>query len=124
MIAKVIAYFDKTACVCCDQKCNKAWGISQRPRVQLQDLGTDPDDFYFLADDEIAEDAPANPRTYEGSDAKPTAYENPEEHLLNKWCVRECERFAMSAPGEWELPIVLPDMEHPEPNVKRSEDAR
>lgn len=101
MIARQIIFFGKPACVCCDKQCHKAWGINQRPKVQLSK--TDPDDYYFLADHEIAEDAPANPRSYEGGDAKPTAYEDPENHLLNKWCIRECERSELSSvnkPGE------------------------
>ena len=116
-----ITYFGqktKVACdgnskIACDGNCRKAWGINNRPKRQLSD---DPDDYVFLADSELG-DAPADPGTYEGGYGKPTS---PAE-FPNKWCVRECERSEMSAPGKWELPLVLPDMENPEPNMKREQ---
>ncbi|GAA0271067.1 hypothetical protein LNAOJCKE_0893 [Methylorubrum aminovorans] len=92
MIARQIVYFGQPAVVICDAKCGKAWGINCRPRVTLSD---DPDDYAYLADDELGE-APSDPGTYEGGDAKPT---EPSERL-NRWCVRECERCAMSKPGK------------------------
>jgi hypothetical protein len=73
--------------VACDAKCDKAWGINNRPRVQLSD---DEDDYEFLADDELGA-APVDPGTYEGGHAKPD--EVPEKH--NKWCARECERSVL-----------------------------
>ena len=48
---KIIQYFDQPCKVACDEKCEKAWGINNRPRVQLSD---DPDDYAFLSDDELA----------------------------------------------------------------------
>lgn len=84
MIAKAITYFDQHVCVCCDANCQKAWGINNRPKVQLSD---DDDDYAFLADDELGI-APVNPGTYEGGHAKPLT----PDARLNKWCVRECER--------------------------------
>jgi hypothetical protein len=95
----VITFFCQPARVVCDRQCHKAWGINNRPRVQLSD---DPDDYAFLADDELGE-APADPGTYEGGDAKPLS---PDE-FPQKWCVRECERCAMSQPGEYHLPLVV-----------------
>ncbi|SFF17177.1 hypothetical protein [Methylobacterium sp. yr596] len=92
-IARQITYFGQTAVVVCDAKCNKAWGRNRRPKVQF---GDDPDDYAFLADDELGE-APTDPGTYEGSHGKPTT---PAERL-NKWCVRECERLGMSEPAEF-----------------------
>jgi hypothetical protein len=90
MILKRITYFGQPAAVGCDAKCNKAWGINSRPKVQLSD---DEDDYEWLADGELG-DAPADPGTSEGGDTKP-AFPEP---LLNKWCVRECERCAMTPP--------------------------
>lgn len=91
MIARQIVYFSQPAVVICDAKCGKAWGIHGRPRVSLSD---DPDDFAYLADNEVGE-APADPGTYEGGHAKPAC---PDERL-NKWCVRACERCTMSSSG-------------------------
>lgn len=92
MLAKTVLYFGNPVCVCCDGNCAKAWGINSRPRVQI---GTDEDDYAFLADDELG-DAPVNPGTYEGGHAKPTE----DSERLNKWCVRECERSDMADLGE------------------------
>lgn len=97
----VITFFDQRAKVACDRRCEKAWGINNRPRVQLS---ANEDDFAYLADGELSE-APADPGTCEGGHAKP---DSPAE-FPNKWCVRECERCALSAPGEWMLPLALPD---------------
>lgn len=88
-----IVYCGQRAKVNCDRNCRKAWGINNRPSVQLSE---DEDDTAFLADDVLAM-APKNPGTYEGRDGKPY---NPDE-FPNKWCVRECERSNMSNPGEW-----------------------
>ena len=88
----IIQYFDQPCKVVCDEKCNKAWGINNRPH---QTLSEDPDDIVWLSDSELGE-APTDPGTYEGGCAKPT---NPAQ-IPNKWCVRECERCAMSKPGE------------------------
>lgn len=106
-----ITYMSQKAKVACDGNCGKAWGVNTRPKRQLSD---DPDDYVYLADSELG-DAPINPGTYEGGHAKPESV----AEFPNKWCVRECERCEMSAPGKWELPLVLPDMEHPEPNMKQ-----
>jgi hypothetical protein len=98
MLTKEIIFFGQPAVVACDERCNKAWGVNQRPKVELS---KDPDDYASLADDELPE-APADPGTYEGGHGKPT---RPGERM-NKWCVRECERCVFLKPGE---PILLPD---------------
>lgn len=100
---KTITYFMQPARVACDGKCGKAWGRNNRPRVKLSD---DEDDFEWLADDELGE-APVDPGTYEGSDAKPIGARGPEE--MNKWCVRECERCTMTKAGEPDAPLQLKD---------------
>lgn len=88
----IITYFGKERVVKCDGRCDKAWGVSGRPRKQLSD---DPDDYVFLPDSELGI-APIDPGTYEGGHAKP---ENA-DYFPNKWCVRECERCIMSYPGD------------------------
>lgn len=88
MIWREITYFGQRCVVACDAKCEKAWGINSRPKVEL--APSEPDDYAFLADGELVE-APADPGTYEGGHAKPR---QPSERL-NKWCVRECERSAL-----------------------------
>jgi hypothetical protein len=98
MIAKQILYFGHKLILVCDARCDKAWGINHRPRVQLS--ASDEDDYAFLADGEVGE-APADPGTAEGGHRKPRM---PGERL-NKWCCRECERSLKVKPGEdFELP--------------------
>lgn len=108
MNESLITYFGQTAKVNCDRKCSKAWGLMNRPRVQLSD---DPDDYAFLADGELGE-APADPGTYEGGDAKPSSPEG----FPNKWCVRECERCNMSSPGKYMLELDVISFESRRPN--------
>lgn len=116
-------YNGKQVKIACDEKCNKAWGVNRRPRVypELGDKiyglndesiypGVDYDDKYdvdnsaMCSDDELG-DAPENPGTYEGGEAKPTH----KSQIPNKWCVRECERCAWSDPGKHNEPLVLKD---------------
>ena len=98
MIARAITYFEQPRILVCDGNCHKAWGQSQRPKVQLSE---NEDDFAFLADHELAE-APAHPDTYEGWDGKPQCL----SERLNKWCARECERSVIVRANE---DFSLPD---------------
>lgn len=82
-----IRWFGEDAALVCDGKCEKAWGINARPRIEFD--SEDPDDIAYLADGEL-EEAPRDPGTYEGGHGKPTNYDDDERH--NKWCARECER--------------------------------
>lgn len=85
-------YFGETVVSVCDRRCNKAWGIACRPtRTPTKAERKEGYLFVYLKDDEIAEDAPIDPGTYEGRDGKPRSV--PDKH--NKWCVRECERSAI-----------------------------
>lgn len=99
MIWKAILFFGEPAAIACDEKCNKAWGISSREKNYLS-VG-DPDDYEFLADHELLI-APEDPGTYEGGHAKPTTPES----RLNKWCCRECERcaFVKNKTTDFKLP--------------------
>lgn len=92
-------FFGQPIVITCDMQCRKAWGINARPKVYLADEEEDPDDYAFLADDEVGE-APAEPGSWEGGDTKPL--EVPEEH--NKWCARECERAEVIDRGK---PLTL-----------------
>lgn len=83
-----INYFNDKVTVVCDGRCNKAWGIQNRPKIEFDD--DDPDDHVLLADDELGT-APDNPGTYEGGQGKPESV----SQFPNKWCVRECERSGM-----------------------------
>src|SRR4051812_47845438 len=84
---KQIFYDNSEVIVMCDEKCHKAYGIQNRPKIQLSDH---VDDVVYLADDELPH-APINPGTYEGGHAKPVNTLS----IPNKWCVRECERCMM-----------------------------
>src|SRR5690242_4071466 len=89
----LILFCGQAARVNCDRNCAKAWGRSIR---RTRGSADDNEDGEYLADSELGY-APANPGTSEGEDCKPeSATEFP-----NKWCVRECERCAMSAPEKW-----------------------
>lgn len=111
MVKKEITAYHEKLILACDGNCKKAWGINNRPRRQLSD--TD-DDYVFLPDSELPV-APRDPGTYEGGHGKPDPELNSPEKL-NKWCFRECER---SSTFELNENIILPDLEHPEPNMKR-----
>lgn len=100
---KIITYFGQKAKVACDQKCNKAFGINSRPRNLDENI-----DAEYLSDDELGE-APIDPGTYYGGDAKPVN----KSQIPNKWCIRECERCAISEPGMIDSPLQLPDFRLP-----------
>ena len=87
--------------VACDGNCQKAWGVSCRPKKQLSE---DPDDYYYLFDGEL-DNAPTDPGTAEGGEIKPLSA----LYFPNKWCVRECERCYYSKLGEYRLPARLPN---------------
>lgn len=97
----LITYCGQTARVVCDGNCYKAWGINSRPKEQLSD---DEDDYVSYADDELPI-APAHPGTEEGGERKPQS----SAEFPNKWCVRECERCQMSAPGKWRESLMPVD---------------
>jgi len=88
---KVITYFGRKMILFCDGKCEKAWGASSRPKIQLSE--TDENDYCYLADDELGI-APEDPGTYEGLDmeGKPTC----DGGEMNRWCARECERSSIN----------------------------
>jgi len=102
MKEKIITYCRQKAKVACDEKCNKAWGINNRPKIEFDK--NDPDDNAMLSDDELGE-APVDPGVYEDGHGKPI---NSDE-FPNKWCVRECERCVMSMPNEYNKPLQLKD---------------
>lgn len=85
MLLKLVIYGQQPLAVACDGKCNKAWGMNNRPKNQLSEKNVD--DYEWLSDNELGE-APIDPGTMEGADRKPV---NMSERM-NKWCVRECER--------------------------------
>lgn len=99
MLSKEIVFFGRKAILACDGKCNKAFGCNSRPTVQLNP--DNEDDYCYLADGEL-EEAPIDPKTYEGGEGKPQT----DEEKLNKWCARECERSEIFKPHE---KIKLPD---------------
>lgn len=97
----VIQFCGENVRVSCDQNCNKAWGIQDRPKVLQSE--TDADDYVWASDDELG-DAPKNPGTYEAGEGKPAKPEN-----WNKWCVRACERCKMRKNTNLSKPPVLTD---------------
>lgn len=106
-----IVFWGERVLLCCDGRCSKAWGINHRPRTQLSD---DEDDIIWIRDSDLGE-APDDPGTYEGGHGKPSESDGPGRH--NRWCARECERSSI-CPSLEEMSI--PDLEHPEPNIRRT----
>ena len=101
----VIRAYGKQLNIACDGCCDKAFGVSLRPKNMLSD--DNEDDYEWLADSEVGI-APIDPRTYEGGEAKPTNKKH------NKWCLRECERSEIA-----EFPDIplLPDFDKRIPNI-------
>jgi hypothetical protein len=100
MPSKDIVYFGRHTTTHCDGRCDKAWGINGRPHVFFDAAGKPSlkpvDDGYdnnAMVPDHLLGEAPADPGTYEGGYGKPDMVEvNANPDLMNKWCVRECER--------------------------------
>lgn len=89
MLTKEINAYGKPLVIGCDAKCEKAFGINGRQRIQVSPI---EDDYAWLADHEVGF-APVSGKTnilYEGGDQKPDP--SIPETRLNKWCFRECER--------------------------------
>lgn len=98
-IESPVRYFGVRHILECDARCDKAWGIADRPRVLLPNADNE-DDFEYLGDNELGE-APKDPGTYECDESKP---QSPEERH-NKWCARACERAVIMPWGKsYELP--------------------
>jgi len=104
MIKKHVTLFGQPATHACDGRCDKAWGIGNRPTTPPREGTTD--DYAFLADDELGT-APIEGYGYEGGDCKPIDAKGPED--VNKWCIRACERAWMSPPGQPDATPNLPD---------------
>lgn len=113
MIEKEIVYCGQKARVACDGKCEKAWGINTRPKVQLDEKNVD--DYVYLSDDELGL-APVDPGTYEDGHAKPKN----DEEKMNKWCCRACERCKMNKLGEFNKAIILDDFSKRVYNIPRN----
>lgn len=123
MIQTDILFCGQQCTLACDGKCNKAWGINNRPELIRNVFGDyvemtpeerfdeaicpNADDTVDLADGELGT-APADPGTYEGDEAKPT------NAIHNKWCARECERSVLVDRGQ---PIELPDYDKRHYNI-------
>lgn len=86
---KIVQFFGKTWALVCDGRCDKAWGLNRRPRINFDEK--DPDDIAWLSDNELGE-APEDPGTYEGGHGKPSSTPLSDPNEMNKWCARECER--------------------------------
>jgi len=110
MLVKLITAYGKRMRLMCDGRCDKAWGINERPRKMLSD---DQGDYVFIADQDLG-DAPADPGTTEGFQGKPSATPLLDAAQMNKWCFRQCERSEAAEEGER---VVLPDMSNPSPNM-------
>ncbi|KVP39722.1 hypothetical protein [Burkholderia ubonensis] len=98
MHTKQIVWFGRSVTLACDGKCNKAWGLQNRPKVRFDQL--DPDDYAYKADGELGE-APGDPGTSEGGHLKPASPSG-----MNRWCSRECERSSIFESG---VPVQVRD---------------
>lgn len=111
MIAKSILFCEHPVILICDGKCDKAWGISNRPRVfhsASEPKAESEDDYFSLADGKLGI-APVFPGTWEGGGGKPRT----KGERLNRWCARECERSILipdgDTPGAINFDGSLPD---------------
>ena len=107
---------DSGEVVACDGRCEKAWGINGRPKVDLSDVA---DDCAWVPDQNLR-NAPGPGQTAilsEGGHLKPNP-SNAAWKLQSKWCLRECERSVWVKPGE--LP-ALPDFTRPLQNIPEEE---
>lgn len=119
MLTKRIRFFGAEQNLSCDGRCDKAFGINGRPRIMFS---ADPDDHVFKGDSEVGT-APPPGQTVgiaEGECLKPSATPLSDPAVMNKWCVRECERSALTSLDE---PIELPNMDAPTPNLAARRDA-
>lgn len=98
LLHKEITYLRQPAVLLCDGKCEKAWGINNRPKIVLTE--GDDDDYYYVPDGELGT-APEDPGTYEGFHGKPHPSEGPDR--MNTWCARECERSMFLDPRKDEF---------------------
>lgn len=104
-LEKFVSFAGAPMRVACDGVCSKAWGIDLRPSVQTGD-GVTFDGVAWLADGELGE-APADPGTREGDQGKPTRVTDPA--VMNRWCVRQCERCVGTPYGAPDAPLTLRD---------------
>jgi hypothetical protein len=113
LLARSIVFCGRSMVVACDGRCDRAWGVQERPRTALSP--GDPDDFVWLGDEH--EDARTTPGrehlVSEGGDLRPSdvALSPGDSVLMNRWCARACERSVL-------VEVVLPDMVNPRPNKK------
>lgn len=112
ILTKAITFCGRQVTVACDGQCHKAWGINTRPHLQLTDH---EDDYAFPADHELGF-APADPGTTEGDQGKPCSSVATDPAIINKWCVRECERMSMHDVGS---PITLRTFDKRRYNIPR-----
>ena len=94
-----INYMGNSCVVACDGQCHKAFGIQERPRLNFDPA--DADDHALFSDQELGL-APERPMSFEGGEGKPILIGD----VLNKWCVRQCERSQLE---DIDNIIVLPD---------------
>ncbi len=87
--------------VSCDRQCDKAWGRSVRA---LNQRSENESDWEYLADHELPM-APADPGSVSGGCSKPASPND----FPNAWCINECERCAMSKPGEYFANLEQPN---------------
>lgn len=110
MREQVVHVCGRAQTLSCDGRCEKAWGVSQRPSRALAE--DEPDDVEYLADGELGT-APEHPGTWEGGDTKPAP-----GHPMNRWCLRECERSVRALPGVtpvlpgWATPVLNQPWKH------------
>mgnify|MGYP003532947149 CR=1 FL=1 len=109
MIRKQVRFFGEQVVIACDGRCDKAWGINERPRVLLS--GKD-DDNIFVPDDALGIAGP--PGTWEGGDGRPSSVPLTDGERMNKWCARECERGGIYKLTE---EIALRDLGNPRANI-------
>lgn len=112
MIASIIPFgTEGNGIIICDGKCQKAWGIDQRPKRKLS---LEEDDWVYIRDSLLGE-AEGGSDT-EGGDGHPLRYNCPVVSRHNRWCARACERSVVIFPTDMNKFFEIPNMENPKPN--------
>ena len=113
-IQRSMMFLGEIHIVACDGRCDKAWGVDDRPTNRL---GSDHNDFEWLADGELGQ-APIDPGSLSSDNGvrKPLLVRGPDD--VNEWCVDRCERMAKCRAVTSERAPDPPDLSRRRPNFE------
>lgn len=103
-----IPYTDNDTWISCDGKCDKAFGLAERP---ISENSLAEGDFEWLADDEVGDAPEVSCHTIDGENKPQLITE-----LHNKWCIVHCERSILMTLGQ---EATLPNFDKRVPNIPK-----